>query len=287
MNKLGFYVFAGCLNGDGTAAKQLLLDAEYKNRIMVLQLNVTKQDEISNAFEKVQKLLTDQSSMANELYAVFNNAGIGLPGLIEWGKADSIENFENHVNINTYGVIRVTKKFLPLIRKSKGRIINLSSIASRCTVPGLNPYSLSKAATAKFSEGLAEELAEYGIKAIDIQPWFCKTPILNPANLTNSYKKWFDESADEIKQFYGQDKLNLIVKCSIKLVTDPNIVMQDTKEVVDMITDAVTSAEPDVVYRVISPGFGAVFWIIHDLLPIDLTIPIRRFGFSLLRYLGD
>lgn len=276
LNRLGFFVFAGCLDSNGDGAKQLLALAPRPNRIVTIQMNVTSQTEISEAYERVQDTLNNPSSGAKQLFAIVNNAGIGLSSPIEWAKENSLDPYDSHMDINTMGVIRVTRKFLPLIRKSKGRIVNLSSIAARTNINGLNPYSVSKAATSKFTEGLQEELAPFGVTAIDVNPWFFKTPILNPRNIIQATVKRFEESSDEIRHSYGQEALTKVAKGIVTLVTDPNIVIQHPEQVVETLVDAISSAEPDAVYRVISPGLRAFFWVINDFLPWELVIYIRR-----------
>ena len=56
-----------------------------------------------------------------------------LAAEFEWG---SIDNIKSVFDVNVFGVIRVTREFLPLIRKSKGRIVNMGSIAGRFTYTG-------------------------------------------------------------------------------------------------------------------------------------------------------
>ncbi|XP_037039810.1 retinol dehydrogenase 7-like [Bradysia coprophila] len=276
LNRIGFFVFATCLDSNGEGAKELLTNAQYRNRIVTLKMNVTNPDEISAAFDRVQHVLSDSSSGTNELYAMVNNAGIGLSSPIEWAKENSLDPYDTHIDVNTMGVIRVTRKFLPLIRKSKGRIVNLSSIAARTNLLGINPYSVSKAATSKFTEGLQEELAPFGVTSIDVNPWFFKTPILNPQNIITSAFKRYNESTEDVRTTYGPEWLRRVAKGVVTLVTDPNIVIQHPEQVVDTLVDAITSAEPDAVYRVISPGIRGIFWVISDFLPWELIIYSRR-----------
>jgi len=276
LNKLGFLVFAAYLDSNGPGAKKLLKDASHPNRLINLQMNVTSQDEISAAHEQVQNILNDRSLGATKLYAIVNNAGIGLSSPVEWAKENSLDPYDSHIDVNTLGVIRVTRKFLPLIRKSKGRIINLSSIAARSNAAGLNPYSLSKAATAKFTEGLQEELAPFGVTAIDVNPWFYKTPMLDARKIITAAKKRFNESSEDVKKAYGPEALEKIAKGTVTLVSDPKIVIQRPEDVIETLVDAITSAEPDAVYRVITPGLRVFFWITNDFLPWELIIYVRR-----------
>ncbi|XP_037031979.1 D-beta-hydroxybutyrate dehydrogenase, mitochondrial-like [Bradysia coprophila] len=276
LNRLGFFVFAGCLDANGKGAKELLALAPYPNRIVIIQMNVTSPDEISSAYERVEQVLNDSSSGVDQLFAIVNNAGIALSGPIEWSKENSLDPYDSHMEVNTMGVIRVTRKFLPLIRASKGRIVNLSSIAARANIHGINPYSVSKAATAKFTEGLQEELAPFGVTAIDVNPWFYKTPLLNPKNIIKAAFKRFEESSEEVRNAYGREALVKVAKGTVNLVSDPKIVIQFPEQVVDTLVDAITSAEPDAVYRVISPVLREIFWVLNDFLPWELVICIRR-----------
>ncbi len=60
------------------------------------------------------------------LWALVNNAGIAVFTEIEWC---SVDQFQRVMDVNVFGVVRVTKAFLPLIRQSKGRVINVASLA--------------------------------------------------------------------------------------------------------------------------------------------------------------
>ena len=55
-----------------------------------------------------------------------NNAGIGIAGPIEW---TTLEHMKHIADVNLWGMIDVTKTFLPLIKKSQGRVVNMSSLA--------------------------------------------------------------------------------------------------------------------------------------------------------------
>ena len=117
-DKLGFHVFAGVLEPDGNGAKDLMKTCSQRTRI--LRLNVTIDDQVINA-------LTQIESSGLPLWAVINNAGICVAAPIEWGKDD--KRLTDIFDVNVFGAVRVAKHCLPLLRQSKGRIINISSIA--------------------------------------------------------------------------------------------------------------------------------------------------------------
>ena len=56
--------------------------------------------------------------------------------------------------MNTLGTIEVTLTFLPLLKRTKGRIVNTSSVAGLCTLPGSTPYCISKHGIESFSDGI-------------------------------------------------------------------------------------------------------------------------------------
>ena len=83
---------------------------------------------------------------------MLNNAGIaGRVGPIELLEK---KDYENVFDVNLHGLIDVTKRFLPLIKKAKGRVINTASVVGRYSVVGSTPYAISKFGVEAFSDGL-------------------------------------------------------------------------------------------------------------------------------------
>jgi len=82
---------------------------------------------------------------------VLNNAGVsGRFGPIEWMR---IEDYQKTYDVNTLGIVDVTMTFLPLIKKSKGRVVIMSSASGRFSHPLLNPYNVSKYGAEFFADG--------------------------------------------------------------------------------------------------------------------------------------
>ena len=96
-----------------------------------------------------------------------NNAGYGLGGTLEELEEDEIDHA---IETNLGGTIYVTKAALPALRESRGRILNLSSMAGLVGLPGLSVYSAAKHAVEGVSEALSVELAPFGIKITLIEP---------------------------------------------------------------------------------------------------------------------
>ncbi len=108
------------------------------------------------------------------LAGVVNNAGIAVAGPLEFLP---LEEIRKQFEINVYGPIAVAQATLPLLRKSKGRLVVVGSIAGRISAPFVGPYSASKAALASFMEALRQELAPSGIYVSLLEFAAVKTPI--------------------------------------------------------------------------------------------------------------
>lgn len=132
LNEEGFYVFATVINDQSDGASKLKKNARHKDRLQVVRVDVTKDDDIRSLHTQVNTLIDSSDNSVNQLFGLVNNAGILLNRAIEFAKAPSIHDFERMFEVNTYGVVRMTRMFLPLIRKSKGRIVNVSSQVSYC-----------------------------------------------------------------------------------------------------------------------------------------------------------
>jgi NAD(P)-dependent dehydrogenase (short-subunit alcohol dehydrogenase family) len=106
------------------------------------------------------------------LRAVVNNAGIGSAGPLEILPLDEIRKL---MEVNYIGPLAVTKAFLPLLHESRGRLINVTSIAGKFAAPFGGAYAASKFAYEAASDALRLELAPFGIRVIVVEPGAIKT----------------------------------------------------------------------------------------------------------------
>jgi NAD(P)-dependent dehydrogenase (short-subunit alcohol dehydrogenase family) len=110
-----------------------------------------------------------------------NNAGVAVGGTFE---AVSEEDFEWLFEINFWGVVRMTRAFLPLLRKSDdARVVNLSSIYGIISPPGETSYSASKFAVRGFSHSLRHELAGCNVGVTVVHPGGVATSIADSARV--------------------------------------------------------------------------------------------------------
>ena len=113
-----------------------------------------------------------------------NNAGVAIGGTFE---AVSEEDFEWLFEINFWGVVRITRAFLPLLQKSDdARLVNLSSVYGLISPPGQTAYSASKFAVRGFSNALRHELAGSKVGVTVVHPGGVATSIAENARVPKS-----------------------------------------------------------------------------------------------------
>lgn len=113
---------------------------------------------------------------------VVNNAGYGIDGTVEEIAEQDIRDI---FNVNVLATIGVVKSVLPVMRSQKsGYIINMGSVAGFVGAPGWSVYSATKAAVAAFSEVIALDVQEFGIKVTVVEPSGFRTGFLTENSLT-------------------------------------------------------------------------------------------------------
>jgi len=103
-----------------------------------------------------------------------NSAGIGIAGTVE---AVQTKHIDLQLGINLRGLLLVTRESIPLLKESKGWVINLASIAGTAPTPGLTVYGATKAAVIALTRSMNAELDGNGVRAIALCPGFVDTPM--------------------------------------------------------------------------------------------------------------
>jgi NAD(P)-dependent dehydrogenase (short-subunit alcohol dehydrogenase family) len=157
----GHHVYAGVRN----AADGERLARELGERCTPLTLDTTIPEQIAAAAQSIE---------SSGLDALVNNAGIAVPGPLEFIPLDE---FRRQFEVNVFGVVAVTQAMLPLLRKKRGRVINVGSIGGRNALPFAGAYTSSKHAIEALTQSLRMELAPFGLAVSLIEPGAVKTPI--------------------------------------------------------------------------------------------------------------
>ncbi len=192
LSKAGHTVIAGMrgINGKNEAAANEL--AALPN-IDVVEIDLTDDTSVKNAFEQTL-------AKYGTIDVLINNAGVAGFGLLE---AYTIDQIKNLFEINFYGVIRAYQAVLPSMRQAKnGLIINLTSGASGHTLPFMIPYLAAKFGVESLTEGLQDELSDYGIENVSIQPG------VYPTEMNTGVKTGFNADKAEIAAAYGDAATN-------------------------------------------------------------------------------
>jgi len=119
-------------------------------------------------------LVANHRDRYGRLDVLVNSAGIGIAGMIEDLPS---KHFDLQVGVNLRGLFNVTQAAIPLLRESRGWIVNLASIAGTLPTPGLATYGATKAAVISLTRSLNEELDADGVRAVAICPGFVDTPM--------------------------------------------------------------------------------------------------------------
>ncbi|XP_028940795.1 dehydrogenase/reductase SDR family member 9 [Antrostomus carolinensis] len=213
-DKKGFRVFASCLTETG--AKEL--KAVTSKQLQTVLLDVRDSDSV----KKVAAWVRDEVQ-SEGLWGLVNNAGIMGPSApTDWL---DIEHFREPIEVNLIGLINVTINMLPLIKKAKGRIVNVSSVGGRLAFCG-GGYFPSKFGVEGFNDSLRRDMKAFGVKVCCIQPGLFKTALSNPAKILKEKEVIWNKLPLDIKTQYGEEYFQKDIKAqrsSVKRLCDSDI----------------------------------------------------------------
>ncbi|XP_019361021.1 PREDICTED: estradiol 17-beta-dehydrogenase 2 [Gavialis gangeticus] len=243
LDNLGFVVFAGVLNKEGPGAEALKRSCS--QRLSVLQLDITNPTQIREAYLAVSEKVQNAG-----LWGIVNNAGVlGLPAD---GELLPMSIYRQCMDVNFFGAVEVSKMFLPLLRKSQGRLVNMSSMAGGVPMPRLAAYSASKAALSMFSGVMRQELSKWGIKVAVLHPSGFRTCIQGTPELWDKQEKHLMENLmPDVKTDYGED---YILALKNFLLHMPSSCGSDLSPLLDDVLDALLAKSPHGLY---TPGKNA------------------------------
>ncbi|XP_046404155.1 short-chain dehydrogenase/reductase family 9C member 7-like [Ischnura elegans] len=243
LDALGVNVYAGCLFPKGEGAEQLKKNSS--NRVKILPMDITSDEQVEAAAKIVSSDLGDQP-----LWCVVNNAGVAVTTEVEWCP---LEAYRRMWEVNALGAIRVTKAFLPLVRKvspdndaaaiSPGRVVFVTSLAGRYTFPGMTAYSMSKSAVCSFADGLRREMRKWSVTVHTIEPTLYRTTIAEVDNVKNGMQKCWESSPEDVQTNYGEQYFQDF-KSSVGKFLSKARPPSKISEVVDDMLDAVIGENP-------------------------------------------
>ncbi|XP_008064824.1 corticosteroid 11-beta-dehydrogenase isozyme 2 [Carlito syrichta] len=257
LDSMGFTVLATVLELNSPGA--LELRACCSPRLRLLQMDLTKPEDISRVLE-----FTKAHTTSTGLWGLVNNAGHN--DIVADAELSPVAAFRSCMEVNFFGVLELTKGLLPLLRRSRGRIVTIGSPAGDMPYPCLAAYGTSKAAMALLMDTFSCELLPWGIKVSIIQPGCFKTEsVTNVGQWEKCKQLLLANLPEELLQAYGEDYIEHLYR---QFLHSLHLALPDLSPVVDAITDALLAAQPRRRYY---PGQGVwLMYFIHYYLPEGL-----------------
>lgn len=160
LSRRGFHVLAG-------VRRVRDADAIRSSGIEPVTLDVTVTGQVKALAERV-------ADDPRALYALVNNAGIQVNAPVE---TLPMEQWRRTFEVNLFGHIAVTQALLPALRRSRGRVINISSVGGKVAMPTYGAYAGTKFALEAVSDALRREVAPQGVHVVVIEPGGVRTQI--------------------------------------------------------------------------------------------------------------
>lgn len=182
----GWHVFAGVRRDEDGER----LQAGGGGRIEPLRIDVTDSASIAAAADALGEAPLD---------GLVNNAGIAVALPIEFVPLDELRR---QLEVNVVGQVAVTQAFLEPLRRARGRIVNVGSIAGRSSLPFLGAYAASKHALEALTDALRIELAPFGIGVAIVEPGSIATPIWRKG--AETFQRLAADLPPEATSLYGQ-----------------------------------------------------------------------------------
>ena len=215
----------GTVRDPARAEKLQRMAAERDVEVRLIELDVADDESVRNGFDKLL-------SEAGRVDVLVNNAGVGGNAVVE---DCSPEQYLEVMNINLCGAVRCTQAVLPGMRERRGgSIVNISSVVGRVAALAQSPYVASKWALEAISEGLAQEVAPFGIRVAIVEPGVTKSAIFAKNVDLPGEGGPYDAHYRRMLQMYA---------AGIAQATDPF-------EVARVVEHAITTSAPQLRYRV-------------------------------------
>jgi NAD(P)-dependent dehydrogenase (short-subunit alcohol dehydrogenase family) len=229
MDRLGWQVFAGVRKkADGEALRQ-----EGSARLRPVLIDVTEADSISAAAEQI-----GAGVGVGGLHGLVNNAGVAFGGILEFMPMDHLRQ---QLEINVIGQVAMTQPMIPLLRRARGRIVNMSSIAGLSATPVMGAYAASKFALEAITDTLRLELRPWGIHVAAVEPGRISTPIWQKS--LAEAQTWLEAYPPAATSLYGP-----LIERAIRSASKHSTISADT--VAEIVAHALTAKKPQTRYIV-------------------------------------
>ncbi|XP_059927314.1 11-beta-hydroxysteroid dehydrogenase type 2 [Gadus macrocephalus] len=249
LDALGFKVFATVMDQSGEGAMELR--SACSSRLSLLQVDITRPEQVQ------QMLLAIKTELGLKgLWGLVNNAGV----CVNFGDAELslMSTYRRCMEVNFFGSLSVTKTLLPLLRRSRGRIVTVSSPAGDQPFPCLAAYGASKAALNLLTNTLRHELEPWGVQVSTILPSSYRTGQSgNELYWGRQQDHLLLNLGPALLEEYGQDYL---AETRELFQEHARNAAEDLSPVVNAIVQALLSPQPRVRYYA-GPGVGFMYFL--------------------------
>ncbi|XP_077494727.1 D-beta-hydroxybutyrate dehydrogenase, mitochondrial-like [Amblyomma americanum] len=228
--------------------------------MLVLQMDVTKEEEVSRALQAVEDSLDGR-----DLWAVVANAGAASLGYIEWQPMSRVRSL---FDVNTFGALLVSTTFLPLLKRSRGRLVLVSSVFGRMTMPEFVAYCMSKCAVTSLADGLRRQYFNRGLHICTVEPGGYRTALHDQSRVEQEFDRDLNLLPERVRKCVnGRSVANFKHTAH---VLHSAFMRDDLQEAVDAIKTAVQETVPRASYKPGGPPLGIVRWL-HNIAPTEMA----------------
>ncbi|MGH7553204.1 MAG: SDR family NAD(P)-dependent oxidoreductase [Longimicrobiales bacterium] len=221
----GFFVFAGVRRVEDGEALRGQMDSD---RLIPVLLDVTEEEQIRSAAAVVEERCGERG-----LAGLVNNAGIAVAGPMEFLP---IAEFRRQLEVNVLGQVAVTQALMPALRRARGRIVFISSIAGRSAMPFTGAYGASKHAIEAIADSLRVELMDAGIEVSVVEPGTIATPIWETA--IRHADRIMKDMPPQLSEYYGRPLEGL------RRIANRGVKGASPELVADVVEHALTASRP-------------------------------------------
>ncbi len=231
--RAGLHVVAACFAEEGCKRWGEREENEFTHRVDSVQLDVTSEESCAKCVEATEEWCRRANT---QIYGLVNIAGAHDGALVDW---NSMQIYDKVMQVNFLGLIRCCKSFLPHIKLSRGRVVNLTSMDGLRPLPGITAYACSKAAADAFSRTLAIEMSPFGVAVITVNPGTFKTTMSQAG--VRTVRRTYDNAPSDIKEQYGEQYIGRLEGYTNHFI---NSAAPDPQPVADAVVSAITANWP-------------------------------------------
>jgi NAD(P)-dependent dehydrogenase (short-subunit alcohol dehydrogenase family) len=231
LDRIGYRVFAG-VRKDSDAES---IRGEGSDRLEPLEIDVADEASVAAAAKSVEEKIGDAG-----LAGLVNNAGIVVAGPLEGLPLDGLRR---QLEVNVVGQVAVTQAFIPALRRARGRIVLMSSVGGRISIPFMSPYHVSKWGLEAIGDALRLELKPWGMDVVIVEPGAIATPFWQKGQDTADEVE--GNMDPEVRRLYGE-QLEAVRGAARKSEAEGI----PPERVAEVVAKALTSARPKTRYLV-------------------------------------